>query len=320
MASSTHYGPIRPHLDVRHDADELHSALSMQRLERQLHSYQVRPALGLLIALALGATVHAIIYSGRLPDRVPTHFDGSGQPDSWGSKSTMIGLYMGVVWGCFALFLGLSWCIPRCPVDCINLPNKSYYLHPSRRQQTMNTLIRMMLILGAFTIAFLVGVFEVSKNCTDLLKLAGVSCRLFCHSCICAVVLLLLFFMIITVVFVFSFVFFLFHTVAPVSGCTRHGELYAHVDLLATTSSVRWCDCHLSIVVYVSIPFDSCHNFTSSPSRQCGWIWLQQNYDNNAIMLVLYALSLTVMDHTHVILYHITHYLCSYLHQRCKIL
>jgi uncharacterized membrane protein len=44
--------------------------------------------LGLLAAL-YGITYSALNGSDRLPDRIPTHFDISGQPNGWGSPSIL---------------------------------------------------------------------------------------------------------------------------------------------------------------------------------------------------------------------------------------
>lgn len=42
---------------------------------------------------ALAFTLYTVITSyGELPDQIPTHFDGSGQPDGYGSRSSLIWL------------------------------------------------------------------------------------------------------------------------------------------------------------------------------------------------------------------------------------
>jgi uncharacterized membrane protein len=45
-------------------------------------------AIVLLLAL-LSATAHAVWGPGRLPDRIPTHFNALGQPDGWGTPGML---------------------------------------------------------------------------------------------------------------------------------------------------------------------------------------------------------------------------------------
>jgi len=50
---------------------------------KKWHKY----GLGLVVLLALTSLAIAIIYWGKLPDVIPTHFGVSGKPDDWQDKS-----------------------------------------------------------------------------------------------------------------------------------------------------------------------------------------------------------------------------------------
>ncbi|KNC53502.1 uncharacterized protein AMSG_01215 [Thecamonas trahens ATCC 50062] len=114
------------------------------------------------LLVALVCTVHALIYMDRLPSRVPSHFDGSGNPNSWSSKGTVLGVYMATVWGLVVIFLVVGWLITITPMEYVNLPNKEYWLAtPLRRTETYTYLFTVFQIWGASTNAFMLFVFQL---------------------------------------------------------------------------------------------------------------------------------------------------------------
>ncbi len=98
----------------------------------------------------------------QLPERVATHFNGSGNADGWSSKSSFL-------WGSFAVVAGvgggllvLAWFLPRVPVRLLNLPGKDYWLAPERHAASMDWLRVWMLWIGAATMAFLLALFHAT--------------------------------------------------------------------------------------------------------------------------------------------------------------
>ena len=63
--------------------------LPLTNLEKVL---ELLSGMGVLFNLVL-----VIIAWGTVPDRIPTHFDPSGLPDSWGGKESLILLPMAVI-------------------------------------------------------------------------------------------------------------------------------------------------------------------------------------------------------------------------------
>lgn len=85
-------------------------------LHRLLHALN---ALLLVGMFAFAATTYA-----SLPERFPTHFDASGQPDGWSDKSPLSVLMLPLVGlGCAALMYGCVYFIRRRP-DLVNVPGK----------------------------------------------------------------------------------------------------------------------------------------------------------------------------------------------------
>jgi uncharacterized membrane protein len=72
-----------------------------------------------------------------LPDRLASHFDGSGVPNGFQSKPTFFKMYAAVV----LLATVFGFVVPRLlallPNALFNLPNKDYWLAPERRAGTM---------------------------------------------------------------------------------------------------------------------------------------------------------------------------------------
>ncbi len=85
--------------------------------------------------MLLGLLQWAHVYP-QLPDIMASHFSGHGTPNNWQPKQAFF-LLMGVV----VLISAIpTFVVPRrlasMPEDKINLPNKSYWLAPERREDT----------------------------------------------------------------------------------------------------------------------------------------------------------------------------------------
>lgn len=113
-----------------------------------------------LAALALYVAVVAAAAT-LLPARVPLHFDGSGQPDRYGSRTEALvsfgalGLVMTLVLG------GLAIWAPRIPLTLINMPaaGKEWWsATPEREARMRGRLGREAWEMGAATLLFLAGV------------------------------------------------------------------------------------------------------------------------------------------------------------------
>ena len=96
--------------------------------------------------------------AGNLPERVATHFDLSGQPNGWMSRSTHL-----VFIGGFGLVLplvlvGVCFALRFAPDSSINIPNRAFWLAPERRAETIAFVFRHSLWLACGTVAFVTGV------------------------------------------------------------------------------------------------------------------------------------------------------------------
>lgn len=105
------------------------------------------PALLFLFLLVLGL-LHWVQVYPQLPDRMASHFNGSGVPNGWQSKHNFFVFSSTVVLVCAAI----SFLVPRAiavfPPELINLPNKSYWLAPERREETSHVFAAHMAWFG----------------------------------------------------------------------------------------------------------------------------------------------------------------------------
>ncbi|MBD3183215.1 DUF1648 domain-containing protein [Candidatus Poribacteria bacterium] len=98
-----------------------------------------------------------------LPERMVSHFDESGNPDGWSSKSSFM-----LLWYITILILQLVWLIPlllmrlslkKLPVWMINVPNKDYWFSNEERKEEcarrMNTMVLGIAFLMNFTMILL---------------------------------------------------------------------------------------------------------------------------------------------------------------------
>ena len=109
--------------------------------------------LGLLYLCFFGCLAHS---SSQLPSRVATHFDGSGRPNGWMSRTAHLRLM--IVFGLgFPLFVPALICACRLlPGRFYNLPHRDYWLAPARRTETMAYLLQHSLRFASKALCFVI--------------------------------------------------------------------------------------------------------------------------------------------------------------------
>jgi uncharacterized membrane protein len=87
----------------------------------------------LLCVLLVG---EAVYYLPMLPPRLATHFDASGRANGWSSQTGFRTVLTALIVIFTAMFAGTGL-LRRIPDRFMNLPNKSYWLAPDRRDQAL---------------------------------------------------------------------------------------------------------------------------------------------------------------------------------------
>jgi uncharacterized membrane protein len=118
----------------------------------------------LLLGLVLVSLVEAVRQWYSAPGLVPSHFDAAGRPNAWSSRDEFFTLQVAVTLGVAALFIGIAWLLKSTPARLINLPNKSYWLAPERREETMDRLASSFEVFACATVLLLLVIFELTSR------------------------------------------------------------------------------------------------------------------------------------------------------------
>lgn len=111
--------------------------------------------LGFLYIVFIGCLA---LTAGSLPERVATHFDLSGQPNGWMSRSTHLAFIAGFGLVMPLVVVGVCFALRFAPESSINIPHRKFWLAPERRAETISFVFRHSLWLACGTVAFVTGV------------------------------------------------------------------------------------------------------------------------------------------------------------------
>ncbi len=95
---------------------------------------------------------------GLLPERVATHFAGDGTPNGWMTREGYARFVMlfGLGMGLFPVLIGQL--MGALPAWTFNMPNRTYWLAPQRRTESVAWLRTHMLWLGCIMLGFIAAV------------------------------------------------------------------------------------------------------------------------------------------------------------------
>ena len=121
---------------------------------------RVRPVpLILFVLLCLVLAGEAAYFLPMLPDRLATHFDASGRANGWSSQAGFRAIIAVLIVIFAAMFAG-SGLLRRVPDRFMNLPNKSYWLAPDRRDQALAFIsdwVRWFLVMAMSLLTLVIG-------------------------------------------------------------------------------------------------------------------------------------------------------------------
>ena len=94
----------------------------------------------------------------QLPERIATHFNGSGEPNGWMSRSAnqTLMLIFGFVFPVF--MIGLLYATRFLPPYLINIPHRQYWLAAERKTETSDYLVRHSLWLACLMVGLVIGI------------------------------------------------------------------------------------------------------------------------------------------------------------------
>jgi uncharacterized membrane protein len=121
-----------------------------------------RPVLAVLFALVVAWWLHLRHFLRLLPERIATHFDGSGVPNGWMSRSTLGTFDFIFLFSLLAVVIGVAFLVRVIPTSLINVPNRDHWFAPERRRESHARMFAHMLWLACLLVAFIIGVNQLT--------------------------------------------------------------------------------------------------------------------------------------------------------------
>ncbi|MGX1767741.1 DUF1648 domain-containing protein [Dietzia sp. NPDC055343] len=126
---------------------------------RDLPREPTAPWIRVLAIVAVAVWLAVVIWQFMvLPDRIPTHFDGSGRADGWSSKNGALAFSVLIPLLCVIPLPSLARLVLRWP-QAINAPNRDWWITSGPRLRRFERLIREDLwLIAVLTLALLVAI------------------------------------------------------------------------------------------------------------------------------------------------------------------
>ena len=136
---------------------------------RNIKMKTARTPLIVLTILIIGFLVFLTYSASLLPVRIASHFDGSGQPDGWMSRSEYLWTIAVLVVGISLLFIVPLLFIRRIPHSLVNIPNKEYWLSPEHKEEYISYISSYLLWMQCFIVVFFAGMhfLTIQANRSD---------------------------------------------------------------------------------------------------------------------------------------------------------
>ncbi|MBK1702405.1 DUF1648 domain-containing protein [Thiococcus pfennigii] len=115
----------------------------------------------------------ALISFAILPERVAIHFAWGGAADGWASRLDATRLTLALDTLLFLTFWFAPALLRRTPARWVNLPNRTYWLSPERREATIARLGQRLWTFGTALFLFLLaaGLLTLEANRADPVRL-----------------------------------------------------------------------------------------------------------------------------------------------------
>ena len=118
---------------------------------------------------AIAAGLFVWLTGSNMPTEVASHFNASGQADSFLSRDNYLTLMILVICLSTLVVGGIGRLLISLPEDSINLPDKAYWLSPERKNYSLNYISNWLQFFSAGMAAFLCFVhwIVVQANSTE---------------------------------------------------------------------------------------------------------------------------------------------------------
>jgi len=105
-------------------------------------------------ALVLGAVADLAVHYPRLPEKVATHFNESGQADGWSTRRSYVWTWSCSVGLLPVMILGSIAAVRFLPARWVNVPHREFWLAPGQIEFTRAIVAGMVHWIGVATFLF----------------------------------------------------------------------------------------------------------------------------------------------------------------------
>ena len=106
----------------------------------------------------IAATAYVVATAPGLPERVATHFGGSGAADGWMTRAGYVRFILLFVVVLPSLLVAAIGLLPRLFPQWVNLPNRAYWLAPERREDSLDFLLAHACWFGVLIVLFMAAI------------------------------------------------------------------------------------------------------------------------------------------------------------------
>ena len=111
-----------------------------------------------LFTTAVTFIISLIVLAPHLPERIATHFDGSGHANGWMSHGQHLMIMSVIGFGLPAIIIGICFCIRFLPPSALNVPNAAYWRSERNFPEACRIAFHWSLYFAGLSIIFLGGV------------------------------------------------------------------------------------------------------------------------------------------------------------------
>jgi len=119
-------------------------------------------------------TIILVIFQGfysyaKLPERMATHFSGSGKPDGWSNRDSFYLTFYAILLGLNLMFYAISRFMHKIPPSMVNMPNKQYWFSTEERKKVAMGRTRdlMFIVLIMMNVYFVILFEAIARTNTS---------------------------------------------------------------------------------------------------------------------------------------------------------
>jgi uncharacterized membrane protein len=121
----------------------------------------------------------SLVLSGpRLPERVATHFDGSGRPNGWMSRSSHLRFTAILGFGLPLAVVAICYVLRYLPASMLNIPRREHWLAPEQQAESYAYLFRHSLWFACLATSFISAIhlliMQANTRASPRLSTAGI--------------------------------------------------------------------------------------------------------------------------------------------------